>query len=120
MKPDHDDARELADYAAEGGRTFPAKHVANALAAYIERDDENAALRAFAEKVDAIRNSIVGYQNVNWSAHIYPLVEALGEAGYEGEGYDVAHAKARTQIQRIEELERALLAKEGTLTDEPS
>ena len=55
-----------------------------------------------------IRNSIVGTQNINWSAHIYPLVAALNEAGFEGEGYDVAHEKAVTLIQQRNELALAL------------
>jgi len=37
-------------------------------------------------KIDAIRNSIVETQSINWSGHIYPLVAALREAGYEGTG----------------------------------
>lgn len=41
-------------------------------------------------KINRIRNSIVGYQNVNWSKHIYPLVAALEEAGYRGLGYEEA------------------------------
>ena len=49
-------------------------------------------------KIDAVRNDIIGRQTVDWSAHIYPLVAALGDAGYEGEGYEVASQKARTLI----------------------
>jgi hypothetical protein len=56
-------------------------------------------------KIDEIRNGIVGYQKINWSAHIYPLVAALEEAGIHGEGYEVASAKAKTQVARIAELE---------------
>jgi hypothetical protein len=50
-------------------------------------------LRAALVKIDAIRNDIVGHQSIGWSRHIYPLVAALGEAGFEGEGYEAARAK---------------------------
>lgn len=56
-------------------------------------------------KIDEIRNSIVGYHQINWSAHIYPLVAALEEAGYEGIGYEEASKLAHTQLDRIKELE---------------
>jgi hypothetical protein len=39
------------------------------------------------DKINAIRNSIVAFQAINWSEHIYPLVAALNEAGIEGEPY---------------------------------
>lgn len=69
-----------------------------------ERDEARAALA----KIDAIRDDIIGRQSINWSAHIYPLVKALGEAGYEGAGYDVAHERARTADDAIRELVEAL------------
>lgn len=50
-------------------------------------------LRVALEKVNAIRNNIIGAQGVNWSRDIYPLVAALEEAGFAGEGYDVARAR---------------------------
>lgn len=37
-------------------------------------------------KINAIRNDIIARQSINWSRHIYPLVAALGEAGYEYDG----------------------------------
>jgi hypothetical protein len=55
-------------------------------------------LRTALEKIDAIRNDIIGRQNINWSRHIYPLVAALGEAGFEGTGYEVAREKAKQEI----------------------
>lgn len=57
--------------------------------------------RTALEKIDAIRNSIVGRQSVHWSMHIYPLVAALGEAGFAGEGYEVAHAKAVEEVAAL-------------------
>ncbi len=56
-------------------------------------------------KIDAIRNDIIGRQTINWSQHIYPLVAALGEAGFEGEGYEEARGKAVTLIDRIQTTE---------------
>lgn len=46
------------------------------------------------EGINAIRNSIVGCQQVNWSEHIYPLVSLLNRAGYEG----LSHAEAKKNI----------------------
>lgn len=63
-------------------------------------------LEKFAAEVDRIRNNIIGKQGVNWSRDIYPLVAALGEAGYEGVGYDEAREAIKQQIA-AEEAERA-------------
>lgn len=41
-------------------------------------------------RINAIRNDIVGRQSINWSAHIYPLVAALNEAGQVGLEYKPA------------------------------
>ena len=43
-------------------------------------------------KIDAIRNDIIGRQKIGWSSHVYPLVAALGEAGYPGLDYEAARA----------------------------
>lgn len=59
-------------------------------------------------KIDAIRNDIVGRQTVSWSAHIYPLVAALEDAGFPGVGCDKASEMAKTASERITELEAAL------------
>lgn len=67
-----------------------------------------ATLEAALGKIDAIRNSIIGHQSIGWSAHVYPLVAALDEAGFKGEGYEVARVEAETLHQRIEKLEAAL------------
>jgi DNA repair exonuclease SbcCD ATPase subunit len=64
--------------------------------------DEAERLKAALETVDAIRNSIVGRQGVSWSKHIYPLVEALDEAGFGGEGYDVARPKAEAEVAEVQ------------------
>ncbi len=70
--------------------------------------DEVERQRQALAKIDEIRNSIIGHQAVNWSAHIYPLVAALDEAGFGGKGYDAAHDEALTQLDRIEKLEAEL------------
>lgn len=71
---------------------------------------ELAALRAEVERlrtamraIDDVRNSIIGHQTVNWSAHVYPLVAALQAAGYPGAGYDEARADA---VRSVAEAER--------------
>lgn len=51
-------------------------------------------------KIDAIRNSIIGCQSVNWSEHIYPLVAALNEAGFEGQEYEDARENVGALIDR--------------------
>ena len=58
-------------------------------------------LEDFADKVDAIRNSIVGRQSMNWSMHAYPLVEALKDIGKGGLGYEEAKAFADEQIAKF-------------------
>ncbi len=61
---------------------------------------EHAALTAALAKISAIRDSIVGLQQINWSAHVYPLVAALGEAGFEGIGYEKARKEAHTLLDQ--------------------
>ena len=73
-----------------------------------ERDEARAEverLRAFGEKVNAIRDSIVGAQALNWSEHAYPLVAALDEAGFVGKGYEIARANLGTLIEQIKKAE---------------
>lgn len=41
-------------------------------------------LREALEKINAIRNDIISTQSISWSAHVYPLVAALDNAGFEG------------------------------------
>lgn len=62
--------------------------------------EEAERLRAMGEKINAIRDSIVGLQAVSFSAHIYPLVAALNEAGFESRGYDVMRAESITLIEQ--------------------
>lgn len=75
---------------------------ANAL---LDAADEVAKLRAALGKVNDVRNSIIGSQQVNWSKHIYPLVAALSEAGIEGMEYPAAKERFATTLERITALE---------------
>lgn len=70
---------------------------------------ENEKFKKALHKINDIRNSIIGYQKINWSAHIYPLVAALNEAGFEGEGYEKSRLMAKTQLDRISDLEAQLV-----------
>ena len=63
--------------------------------------DELVALRTALAKINEIRNSIIGFQTVNWSEHVYPLVAALNEAGIEGMEYDAACQHYRTMFERL-------------------
>lgn len=65
--------------------------------------EDNNRLKTALAKIDAIRNSIIGAQTVNWSEHIYPLVAALSEAGYAGQPYETARENVKTLIE-IDEL----------------
>lgn len=58
------------------------------------------------EKINDIRNSIVGMQKINWSEHIYPLVAALNEAGLKGMGYPKAMPYFGTLIERTKSAEQ--------------
>ena len=68
-----------------------------------ELAQKNAAL----EKINAIRNSIIGFATVNWSEHIYPLVAALNSAGCQGEGYPKSRENAGTLVEQIERAKAA-------------
>jgi hypothetical protein len=64
-------------------------------------------LEAAMEKINNIRNSIIGTQTINWSEHIYPLVAALSEAGLQGLPYPEARKNFGTLIDRNRKLEAA-------------
>ena len=80
-----------------GGEKIPNDGVRAKLLSHIKAQD------AALQKINEIRNSIVGTQTMNWSAHLYPLVAALKEAGLEGESFVEARGKARTLIQQRDE-----------------
>jgi len=83
--------------------------------AEVERERDEAIARAeraeaALAKVNAIRNSIIGSQTVNWSEHVYPLVAALDAAGVEGLGYEEARRSVGTLLERAERAEAQLAA----------
>ncbi len=72
-------------------------------------------LKTALDKINGIRNSIIGLQTINWSEHIYPLVAALDEAGFEGMDYPDAREyfgsmvdRTRVAEEKAGELERKL------------
>jgi hypothetical protein len=75
-----------------------------------------AELEAMGEKVNAIRNSIVGLQCFNFSEHAYPLVAALNEAGFAGTPYPDARANVGTLLERANKAEaRVVELEEGNV-----
>lgn len=66
------------------------------------------AMREALTKINAIRNSIIGLQTMNWSEHIYPLVAALEAAGFEGMDYPEARENFGTMLERTSAAEDAL------------
>lgn len=60
------------------------------------------------DKINEIRNGIVGSQQVNWSEHIYPLVAALNDAGIVGLPYPEAKARFLTLFERAKKAEATL------------
>lgn len=68
--------------------------------AYLALRSERDALRTMGEKVNAIRNSIIGMQGFNFSEHLYPLVAALNAAGFAGAEYPEARANLGTLIEQ--------------------
>lgn len=59
-----------------------------------------AELEGALEKINEIRNSIVGFQTFNWSEHAYPLVAALDEVGVKGLSYPEARTKFGSLLER--------------------
>ena len=72
-------------------------------------------MREALEKINEVRNSIIGTHSLNWSEHVYPLVAALQEAGFEGMEYPAAREYYGTLVERCVKAEDALaaLAKTG-------
>ena len=69
------------------------------LAAEVER------LKSALTKISGIRDSMIGCQKVNWSEHVYPLVAALDETGFEGASYEVARDQIGTLLERTNKAE---------------
>ncbi len=66
----------------------------------IELESRIAELEAALNSINDIRNSIIGLQSINWSEHIYPLVEVLEKAGIVGMGYPFANKHFGTMLER--------------------
>lgn len=89
-----------------GDVTFARAVLAAQSTATSAADAKDAALR----KINVIRNSVIGLQALNWSEHVYPLVAALDEAGYEGMEYPEAREYFGTLLERAVKAENALAA----------
>lgn len=99
----------------EYGGFKAAVEAANDIARKFGQILSGAKLRTALEKINEIRNSIVGFQTISWSEHVYPLVAALEEAGFEGLPYRETRGKAVSLIdqvksaeERIEQLTKAI------------
>ena len=68
-------------------------------------------------KINAIRDSIIGAQNINWSEHIYPLVAALNEAGFQGTPHKVARENLGTLIEQVKAAEARAEAAEKRVAE---
>ena len=66
-------------------------------------------------KINAIRDSIVGSQTLNWSEHIYPLVAVLDRAGYVGVGYTASRANLGTLFEQNDTLKAELAEARGRI-----
>ena len=77
-----------------------------AIRAHEETKAQMARYTTALRKIDGIRNSIVGMQGFNFSEHAYPLVAALGEAGFEGDGYVLSAKNLGTLIEQRNAAER--------------
>lgn len=93
------DTREFWGYFAKGFEGMEKVRVhtadqmhAHAAAVSAAKDARIKVLEDALSKIDAIRNDIIGRQKIGWSSHVYPLVAALGEAGYPGMDYEAARA----------------------------
>lgn len=79
--------RELADDEIMQGFTLSDSGETITIGSLVtEAADKLEQLQAALRQISAVRESIVAHQNVNWSAHIYPLVAILSQVGIEAEG----------------------------------
>lgn len=62
------------------------------------------------DKINALRNDVVGQQSAGISNLAYPLVAILDEAGLKGEGYEKARKRMRTIFDERDEALRVLTA----------
>lgn len=71
-------------------------------------------MRCAMEKINEIRNDIIARQIMGWSAHIYPLVAALDEAGFQGAHYEDARAALEATIASAREMAAGVCCKYET------
>jgi hypothetical protein len=100
----------LAEELAEARMTA---EIATASVEKLRADVER--LEKLGSAVNVIRNSIVGMQGFNFSEHAYPLVAALEEAGFKGDGYELSRKNLGTLIEQTKtaEAERDLAKAEA-------
>lgn len=80
-------------------------------------EGERGQYRAALDKINVIRNSIVGLQRIGWSEHIYPLVAALDAAGIDGIGYGRAKPEFEGLLDRACKAEDAAKAATSELAE---
>lgn len=56
-------------------------------------------------KINDIRNSIIGFQTVHWSEHVRPLIATLEEVGFIGAAYPDAMNNCNTLLDRARKAE---------------
>lgn len=85
----------------------------NAAPWLLARARRAAELEAVLSTINDIRNSIIGFQTVNFSEHVYPLVAALKRAGIEGTGYPQAREQFGTMLERTKTAKAKIAALEA-------
>ncbi len=65
--------------------------------------DSHEEMRETLDQINKLRNDAVGLQSCGISSFLYPLVAILGDAGIEGEGYDVARERINTIFTQRDE-----------------
>ncbi len=66
------------------------------------------------ERINEIRNNVIGRQHAIWSWDIYGLVAALDAVGFEGMGYDKAREKVEATIKAAREMAAGAWGQEET------
>lgn len=64
-------------------------------------DKELETMKIALKKINDIRIDIIARQTISWPAHVYPLVAALNEAGFECPEYEEIRDKAMTLIDLL-------------------
>ena len=90
---------------AEKAEAKASQYMADWVAAKYDFGTSMAKARTALVTINAIRNSIIGTQTVNWSEHVYPIIAALDAAGMVGVPYETARANAGTLIERATKAE---------------